>query len=118
LAVAEVLKNSGGGGVGTPLRDAQDAIQRAINAAWDFIDSNEQYRKDYENTVNAYQAVYDYFIANPNVGAEDGTSNEGPSIFQNNLNGTAANSYGAMAASILMSLGSTQNVLDAYLSGK
>jgi type II secretory pathway pseudopilin PulG len=111
FAVAEALKNPSGGV--PPLHKAQEAMQKAISAAWNFVSSNEQYKKDYENTINAYQAVYDYFTANPSQPTGDGSN-----IFKNNLNGTAANSYGAMAASILMSLGSTQNVLNAYLSGK
>ncbi|MDR1906797.1 MAG: hypothetical protein LBQ03_01075 [Puniceicoccales bacterium] len=110
LAVAEALKNIDSGG---NIARAQAALQEAIQAVWNFITSSEQNRRDYENAINAYKAVDDYFLANPGRSQSDG-----PNIFKNNLNGTAANSYGAMAASILMSLDSTQNVLDAYLSGK
>jgi type II secretory pathway pseudopilin PulG len=108
FAVIDALQ-SGEGGVDV----ARAAIQSAINVTYGFINSNEQYATDYSNTVDAYQSVYNYFTANPSR-----DMSEGPTIFKNNLNGTAADSYGTMAASILMSLGSTQNILDAYLSEK
>jgi hypothetical protein len=112
FTVTEAMKNAGEGGAVSPV-EAQATIRNAINAVWDFINGNEQYKKDYENTVHAYQVTYAFFEANPSQGAGSGSD-----IFNSNLNGTAANSQGAMAAAILMSLGSTQNILDAYLSGK
>jgi hypothetical protein len=112
FAVTEALGNVGGGQYPSA-QDAQSALDGALNEFLNVLNGNEQYKRDYENTVAAYQAVYDYFTVNPGAAIEGG-----PDIFRNNLNGTAANSTGAMAAAVLMSLGSTKNILDAYLSGK
>jgi hypothetical protein len=64
-----------------PRREAQSAFQKAIKGIQDFINGNAEYQTDCEHIVNVRRAIYDYFVANPNVGQEHGTRNRHPAIY-------------------------------------
>ena len=94
------------------LSEAQNKISAAIDSIYATISSNSQYLKDFNNNVKAYKSAYEAAQQNGQRGQND--------TFKAvlNENGTDPTSYGSQLAAIMMSLGSSQNILDSYLSSQ
>ena len=95
----------------TSLETAKQQLQFAIDKGYDFLHQNTQYKQDFLNTIAAYEATNRHIVNNKDVSLIKVVD-----VFEQNLNGTTTNSYGSMLAAIMLSLGSTKNIINNYES--
>jgi hypothetical protein len=99
------------------ISDAQKAINTAMDAIQNFANSSTQNKTDYENSINAIQAAYNYTEQNGNSGNNSSFSSQHENIksaFTGALNGTSYASNGTKMANLTAALSSLENALNAY----
>jgi hypothetical protein len=99
------------------ITDIHNTIFDAVKTGQDIIASNETYRQDFDNTLNALTAM-DTQTQQQNIyiqsDSDNANKNELVPTFENNLNGTNLNSVGARVVSLLVTLDSLEEALNLY----
>ncbi|MDR1906756.1 MAG: hypothetical protein LBQ03_00850 [Puniceicoccales bacterium] len=108
-------------GGSTSIADVRNTIVEAVLKGQSIIASDSTAKKDFDNTIAALHAMDektqkdDIYIANQ---TDNSNKDKLGSTFTDNLNGTAMNSDGAQLASLLTTLDSLEEALNAYQNAK
>jgi hypothetical protein len=101
--------------------EAKQAINTAMGVIQNFANSSGQNKTDYENSINAIQAAFDYTEQYGNSGNNSSTSLQHSAIknaFTGALNGTSYGSDGTKMANLTVALSSLENALNLYEDAK
>jgi hypothetical protein len=120
LSSVEGIKSLFSGG-STSIADVRSTIVEATSIGQALLNSSSIYNNDFNNTINALKAMDSYSQANnvyiSSVGDNNNKNKLAP-VFNANLNGTALTSVGAKIASLLVTLDSVEEALNAYEQNK